>query len=258
VWVVGVNRPPADPELETDWETDVPFGPVPGAIVSITVVRFRRWSDVQARQSPLSPPPSPRSPPPLDRVVTPPPLDPEEPCVLVRVVTGPLDADPLELGPAECVALVRVVTGALAGAPLPLTRCDPLALVVTPAVVPATTAPADPTACEALVRVRTAPTACPPVAPATNRVPPWRPPPWPACSCRTMWIVRRITTVLTSDAGLFDATVVAERGVERSAKPATPAASSAAMAPTVRVCVLCMGLGLRLSRSGPLFRSRVS
>jgi len=55
-----------------------------------------------------------------------------------------------------------------------------------------------------------------------------------------MWIVRRITWVLTSGAGLRAETAVGELGEDRSENPARPAASKAATAPTIRVCVFGM------------------
>jgi hypothetical protein len=55
-----------------------------------------------------------------------------------------------------------------------------------------------------------------------------------------MWTVRRITCVLTSGAGFRAATAVAELGEDRSENPARPAASKAATAPTIRVCVFGM------------------
>ena len=55
-----------------------------------------------------------------------------------------------------------------------------------------------------------------------------------------MWTVRRITCVLTSGAGLRAATAVGELGEDRSENPARPAASKAATAPTIRVCVFGM------------------
>ncbi len=39
VRVAGAETGAAEPELDTDWLTDVPAGPEPPAIVSITVVR---------------------------------------------------------------------------------------------------------------------------------------------------------------------------------------------------------------------------
>jgi hypothetical protein len=55
-----------------------------------------------------------------------------------------------------------------------------------------------------------------------------------------MWTVRRITCVRTSGTGLRDATVVVEPGDDRNEKPAAPAAMTAAVAPSSRVCVLRM------------------
>lgn len=61
------------------------------------------------------------------------------------------------------------------------------------------------------------------------------------CSWRTMWIVRRMTFVRTSAAGVRSVVEAGGRSVGRSEKPATPAASRAAVAPAIRVCVRCIG-----------------
>jgi hypothetical protein len=58
-------------------------------------------------------------------------------------------------------------------------------------------------------------------------------------------MVRRITSVLISAAGLRAATVVVELGAVRSVKPTRPAARRAATAPTARVCVLGMFVASR-------------
>jgi hypothetical protein len=202
--------------------------------------------------------------------VEPPTDDPDEVVCerLVRVVTGLLAVGLLagvEL-PADdpdevvCERLVRVVTGALDGADEPLdgaelptadpgeVACEPLARVATAAVAvaPATTLPADPLACERLAPVRTVRAGLeprPPGALARRR----GPGDCPARSCRTMWIVRRITCVLTSVAGLRAASVATAGCVDLSENPARPAATTAATTPTVRVYVLLMfrasGLG---------------
>jgi hypothetical protein len=160
----------------------------------------------------------------------------------VRVVgRAPVGAEPDGAEPDACPGLVRVVTGAPAGAELdgaePVEACDELVRVVT-APPPAETAPPG------------APTPRDPLAPVwTDRAEPRGPrPPCDSapgrevaadrgCSWRTMWIVRRITCVATAGAGLRAASDT-DFGCDRNEKPASAAASSAATAPAIRVCVL--------------------
>jgi len=156
----------------------------------------------------------------------------------VPVVAEPDPAEPVD----ACPGLVRVVTGAPAGAELdaaePVEACDALVRVVTAAPPAETAAPGAPTPCEPLALVW--------IERAEPRWP--RPPRASApvrevaagggCSWRTMWIVRRITCVATAGAGVRAASDTDDRGCDRNEKPASPAASSAATAPAIRVCVL--------------------
>ncbi|MGZ4227339.1 MAG: hypothetical protein ACXVTC_13990 [Solirubrobacteraceae bacterium] len=162
------------------------------------------------------------------------PEAPLEPCGLVRVVTGELaDAEP-ELGDG-CDGLVRVVTGALADPEAAgADRCDGLVRVVT-APPAETTALDEPAWCEPLAPVwieRAALTAAPLRA---DKDPGRTPVRDGACRCRTMWIVRRITWVVTAAGGVRAASDVDDRGADRNEKPARPAASRAAKAPAIRV-----------------------
>jgi hypothetical protein len=179
--------------------------------------------------------------------------------LLLRVVTGLLAGVELPAeDPDEVVweRLVRVVTGALDGAEPPTAdpdeadpdevACEPLVRVATAAVAPATTLPAETVACERLAPVRTVRAGLEPRLPGAL-APRRGPGECPARSCRTMWIVRRITCVLTSVAGLRAASVATAGCEDLSENPARPAATTAATTPTVRVYVLLMfrasGLG---------------
>ena len=171
-----------------------------------------------------------------------------EPWGLVRVVTGAPACAEAE-GVEACDALVRVVTGAPAGAELdgePVDACDGLVRVVT-AVPPAeTAAPGDPAPCEPLAAVWIERAELTRPGPPRPRAPPCPAARGATCSWRTMWIVRRITCVATAGAGLRAESDTDELGCDRNEKPARPAASSAARAPAIRVCVL------RIFRGPPL------
>jgi hypothetical protein len=164
---------------------------------------------------------------------------------LVRVLTGALAGAEGE----PCDPLVRVLTGALAGAEGE--PCDPLVRVLTGALAGAEGEPCDP-----LVRVLTgalAVAACPALAPPEPLA--WK---LAAGSWRMMWIVRRITWVRTSTAGLRAASVpVVAPSDGLSANAARPPATSAMTAATNRERLVRMYLASeswgrrRLCRVGP-------
>jgi hypothetical protein len=153
------------------------------------------------------------------------------------VVTGELVGAGPELV-AACDGLVRVVTGAPADPEaVGADAWDGLVRVVT--TPPAeTTVPDEPGWSEPLAPVwieRAVLTAAPLRAGTDPGRTPLRD---RARSCRTMWIVRRITCVVTAADGARAASDADDRGADRNEKPARPAASRAATAPAIRVCVL--------------------
>jgi hypothetical protein len=166
---------------------------------------------------------------------------PLEPCGLVRVVTGaPAGAEPVEVD--ACEGLGRVVTGAPVEAvpdgAEPVAACEGLVRVVTAGPPAAATVLKDPARCEPLAPVWTERAELTgPECPCGGEPPP-EPDRAGPCSWRTMWIVRRITCVVTAGVGLRAASETDDLGWDRSEKPARPAASSAANAPAIRVCVL--------------------
>lgn len=173
------------------------------------------------------------------RVLTPLPdeLPEEDPeCVLVRVLTG-LPADPEAAEDVLCDGLVLVVTGAAAYG-VAAVEWEALVRVVTGAPAAATADP--PIPCDLLAPVRGAPAAPPAYQPLPERAPCPAPAPAAAGRCLTMWIVRRITWVRTSAAGLRAATVATVSLEGRSAHAASTPAARAVIPAAIRVYLLRM------------------
>lgn len=156
-----------------------------------------------------------------------PPEDEEPDVALDRVVTG-FAVEP-GLPDAACDALVRVATGA--GAAL-TNGCEPLERVIGAAVTPG---PVAPRAWERLVLVVTGTPACR-AAGALAREGRGSAARW----WRVTWIVRRITSVRTSTAGLRAASVAVVSEGGRIANAAKATAASAVTAATIRVCLVRM------------------
>ena len=166
------------------------------------------------------------------------PEAPLEPCELVRVVTGALAGAEPELVDA-CDGLVRVVTGAPAdrrgggGRTRGMGWCE-----WSPCRPPRRPCP---TSRRCASRLR-------PCVSSERRSPPRRCVPTKirgghrlrdgARSCRTMWMVRRITCVRTARGDCAPQARSTTAAADRNEKPARPAASRAATAPAIRVCVL--------------------